>query len=148
MLCGIVCLVVTLGGCSRSLDRGDLIDAYVRDNPGATAVEADCVIDRLLSDRSIAQIEQELGRATPSVGFARDRYRADFDCGRTDDVRHQLEQLIAARGTDPADADCIATELTRSLTDPDLDVLFDGQMTDAFFDKYYLAVSACDALPG
>ncbi len=138
-----------MAGCSSSVDRADLVESYQQSRPDATAVETECVVDRLVEAFGIEGVEAELTATTgPTRAFELETFRAEFGCGRTDDVQAQLSELLAERELATDDAECVAEALTASLDEADLEVLIGGEMTDAFFDKYFVAVEGCGALPG
>ncbi len=138
---------VVVASCSNGLSRDDLVESFLASNPDATAEQAGCVVDRLIDDHTLDGVDRELGEPRRTPAFVRSQYEAEFLCGRTDDVRNQVLALLLERDLDPADADCVADELTSLFDADDLDVLIDGVMTDEFFDDYFVAVETCDALP-
>lgn len=140
-----VVVIVALSGCSRGVTRADLVVSYQSSNPVADETQAGCVVDALIEEFGLEGLTEEL--AAPGASYPLARYRAEFFCGMTDDVEDQLRAQLAARGMAADAADCVAETLTKSLDHDDLDVLFRGEMTDAFFDRYFVAVSDCGALP-
>ncbi len=124
-----------------------MADAFADAHPEATGVQAQCVVDTLFDTYGADGLELELERAVADDDFEETQYRAMFACGMREDVRDQLAGQLERRGLTTGEAECVADALTGDLDDDDLDVLLSGELTDAFFDKYFGAMSACDALP-
>lgn len=110
-------------------------------------MQARCVVDILFETYGAEGLEVELDRAVPSDDFEEAQYRAMFGCGMRGDVRDQLAGQLEQRGLTDDEAACVADALTGDLDEDDLDVLLSGELTDEFFDKYFDAMSSCDALP-
>lgn len=140
-------IVVLFGGCSRELSEEDLAEAYQASNDNASATMSECIVGTLVDQFGVDGVEAELEAVTATQDFQRTQYQAEFRCGDTADVETQIEALLTARDGDPDAASCIASALVPKLDDSDLEVLLSGEMTDQFFDKYFVAVSDCDALP-
>ena len=70
-----------------------------------------------------------------------------FGCGLTDEVEDELVRQLIATGIEPDAARCAGRELTINLDDEGLEVLLSGEITDTFYEKYFLALQACDGLP-
>jgi len=83
----------------------------------------------------------------PNEAFLVDQFRAKFRCGMTDGVEAQLQRELLENDIDPAAVDCVSAELAGDLTDADLDVLINDEMTDSFYATFFSAVEACNALP-
>ncbi len=140
-------VVVGLAGCSEGFTRDGAVESFVAVNTEASTDEAGCVVDDLIEQYGLEGLELELQRESPTESFATTQFRAMFACGMTSGVESSLTEQLQARGLAPAQAACAAEALTGSLDQDDLDVLISGELTDAFFDKYFVALEACDALP-
>ncbi len=105
------------------------------------------MVDKLISIYGLEGLETELEREVALESFQTDQFRAAFGCGLTGEVEEELVRQLVATGIDPEGARCASQELTGSLDDADLDVLLSGEITDTFYQKYFVALEACDALP-
>ncbi len=115
-------------------------------NPDATTAQAECVVDRLLSERELAVIESELTAEEIAPEFEEDQFRAMFVCGIEGDVGEQITEQLVANGVSPDDAPCVSGELIGQLTDTDIDVLLSGEITDEFYAKFFAAMESCGAV--
>ncbi len=140
-------VVVTVSGCSSSLTRQEADEAFLRGHPDATEHQAGCVVDKLISTYGLDGLQIELEREVPVRSFEIDQFRASFGCGLTGDVEAELARQLEASGVKPVSARCAGKELTASLDDEGLDVLLSGEITDEFYEKYFVALEACNALP-
>lgn len=147
MIAAALAIALLAGGCSRALTEDDLVEAYQDSNSNASATMSECIVGALVDRFGVDGVEAELEAIAPTQDFERTQYQAEFRCGDTDDVETQIEVLLTARDGNPEAAACVATALVPKLDDADLEVLLSGEMTDQFFDKYFVAVSDCDALP-
>jgi hypothetical protein len=136
-----------LSGCSSDLTAADLVTAYRRSHPEVDDVVARCVVDELTLTYSVDQIEAELARPVVSADFAWEQYRSEAVCGSTDGLVTQLTGLLIETGLDADAAGCTASKLAERVLDADLSVLRSGQMTEAFYARYFDALQACEALP-
>ena len=136
-----------LSGCSSELTTADLATAYRRSHPEVDDVVARCVVDELTLTYSVDQIEAELARPMVSADFAWEQYRSEAVCGSTDGLVTQLTGLLTETGLDADAAECTASKLAERVQDSDLAVLRSGQMTEAFYARYFDALHACEALP-
>ncbi len=136
----------TLAGCGQGISRESLVTDFAAANPDVTTTQAECVVDRLLDDRDLVAIESELTADDVSPGFEEDQFRAMFVCGIEGDVGDQITEQLVANGVAAADAPCVSDELVGQLTDEDVDVLLSGEITDAFYAKFFDAMEACGAV--
>ncbi len=136
-----------LSGCSSELTTADLVTAYRRSHPEVDDVVARCVVDELTLTYSVDQIEAELAQSVVSADFAWEQYRSEAVCGSTDGLVTQLTGLLIETGLDADAAGCTASKLAERVLDSDLAVLRSGQMTEAFYARYFDALQACEALP-
>ncbi len=101
-----------------------------------------------VDEADLANLEQQLLASPLDQEFVLDQFRAMFGCGLTGDIQNQLVATLEANGLEPDQAGCVGSELSRTLDDADLEILISGQpMTDQFFEKFFDASTACDALP-
>jgi hypothetical protein len=143
----VLCWGLALVACSASPERADFVDSFALTNPDASRTQSECVIDALIDRYTLGGLERELEARPMAAAFEVEQFRAEFGCGLTDGVRSQLEVQLADSGISPDGAACAADDLTSALDPEDLDVLLEGEITDAFYDKYFVALEACDALP-
>ena len=144
-----------LSGCSSGFSKDEAIEAFMSANPDASTAEATCVIDDLIEtyedgpveESALDGLEAELLTDPPDPEFVLDQYRAKFGCGMTEDVEAQLRRELAENDISTEAVGCVAEELAGSLTDDDLDVLINDEMTDSFYRTFFAAVETCDALP-
>jgi hypothetical protein len=145
-----------LAGCgSGGFSRVDAVEAFQAAHPDASTTQAACVIDALIEEyetepvdaSALDGLEAELVADPQSDAFVLDQFRAQFGCGMTADVEAQLRRELLANDLAPDAVDCVASELATSLTDEDLEVLINDQMTDSFYATFFRAVEVCDALP-
>ncbi len=144
-----------LTSCSSGFSKDQAIEAFQAANPDASTAEAACVIDALIEtyetepvdESALGGLEAELLAEPSRPEFVLDQYRAKFGCGMTEDVEAQLRRELAANGISAEAVGCVAEELAGSLTDDDLDVLINDEMTDSFYRTFFAAVESCDALP-
>ncbi|MDH3300635.1 MAG: hypothetical protein OES24_09040 [Acidimicrobiia bacterium] len=115
-------------------------------NPDVTTAQAECVVDRLLSDRELEAIEVELTAEEITPAFEEDQFRAMFLCGIEGDVGEQITEQLVANGVSPGDAPCVSDQLIGQLTDGDVDVLLSGEITDEFYAKFFDAMERCGAV--
>lgn len=142
-----VAALAAISGCSSSITRQDADEAFLRSHPDATEHQAGCVVDKLISTHGLDGLQLELEREVPARSFEIDQFRASFACGLTDDVEAELARQLEVTGVEPVAARCAGKELTTSLDDEGLDVLLSGEITDDFYEKYFVALEACNALP-
>ena len=141
--------------CSTGFSRADAVEAFQVANPDASPAEAVCVIDSLIEryetepvdESDLAGLEAELLADPQRRAFVLHQYRAMFGCGMTGDVEAQLRRELSSSGIDPEAVACVASELAATLSDDDLDVLINDEMSDSFYETFFTAVEACDALP-
>lgn len=153
LLFGLACVLVT--SCSTGLSRAEAVESFQTANPDASTIEAACVVDALIEiyetepvdEGDLAAIEDELSADPQREQFLLDQFRAKFRCGMTDGVEAQLRRELLANDIDGDAVDCVAEALTGRLTDEDLEVLINDEMTDAFYATFFDAVESCDALP-
>ncbi len=143
----IVATIVLLSGCSSSLTRQEADAAFLRSHPDATEHQAGCVVDKLIAIYGLDGLRIELEREVPARSFEIDQFRGSFGCGLTDDVEAELARQLEATGIEAIAARCAAKELTTNLDEEGLDVLLSGEITDDFYEKYFVALEACNALP-
>ena len=145
-----------LAGCSGSgFSRVDAVEAFQAAHPGASTAQAACVITALIEEyetepvdaSALDGLEAELVAEPQSDAFVFDQFRAQFGCGLTADVESQLQRELVANDVAPDAVECVASELATSLTDDDLDVLINDEMTDSFYATFFAAIEACDAFP-
>ena len=143
--------LLALGGgfaaCTSELTGEDLATAYRRGHPEVDDAIARCVVDALTLTYSIEEIEAELARPAVSDDFAWDQYRSEALCGSTANFEAQLTGLLVETGLDLDQANCAAATLAEHVDDSDLLVLRTGEMTDAFYARYFDALQACEAPP-
>ncbi len=133
-------------GCGQGFDRDAAIESFSEANPGATAGQAECVVDQLIDRYGIDQLGRELEATSPPPAFTENQFRAMFGCGIEGDVRDQIVQQLEANDVDPADAPCVADRLVADLSDDDIDVLLSGDITDEFLAKFVAAMEDCGAI--
>ncbi len=150
-LTGVSATLLALGGgigaCSSELTADDLAAAYRRGHPDIDEAVARCVVDALTLIYSIEQIEAQLARPSVSDDFAWEQYRSEAVCGSTANLEAQLSGLLVERGLNVSQAECTAAALAEDVEDSDLLVLRTGEMTDAFYARYFDALQTCEALP-
>ena len=139
-------LAILVAGCGQGLTRDSLVADFAASNPDVTQDQAECVVDRLLSDRDLTAIEAELTGEAVSPQFEEDQFRAMFVCGIEGDVGEQITEQLTANGVSPDDAPCVSDELVDKLTDADVDVLLSGEITDEFYAKFFDAMASCGAV--
>jgi hypothetical protein len=134
-------------GCGEDgFDRAAAIDGFAAANPDTTPDQQGCVVDRLIERYGLDGLEAELAAAEPATPFVEDQFRFMFACGVEGDVRRQIEEQLQAAGVDDTDAPCVADALVVDLDDDDIDVLLSGEITDAFFEKFFAAMDGCGAI--
>ncbi len=138
--------VLMLSGCGQSISRESLISGFQETNPEATDEQAGCVVDDLMDRYSAQDLELELANEPVSSDFEESQFRAMFTCGVEGDVEDQIRQQLLANGVDAEHAPCVATALMVDPSDDDIDVLLSGEITDAFYDKFFQAMDGCGAL--
>lgn len=146
---------LALAGCSSSLSRADAVESFQAANPDASIDEAACVVDALIEEyetepvdeNSLAELEAELREDPPNERFLLDQFRAEFGCGMTDGVEAQLRRELLANDIEEEAVECVAESLAGRLTDDDLEVLINDEMTESFYATFFAAVEECDALP-
>lgn len=139
--------LVLVVSCSNSFDRQAADEAFLRTYPDASTVEAGCVVDGLVSEFGIDGLELELSASGPSPAFQIAQFRAMFDCGLTGEVEREIVRQLRDSGLNPEAAACAGKELTSSLDSDGLDVLLSGEITETFYEQYFVARDLCDALP-
>ena len=132
--------------CGQGISRASLVADFTAANPEVTTAQAECVVDRLLTDRDLADIEAELTAETIGATFEEDQFRAMFVCGIEGDVGDQITEQLVANGVAPDDAPCVSGELMGQMTDADVDVLLSGEITDEFYAKFFDAMDSCGAV--
>ena len=135
-----------VAGCGQGITRESLIDDFAVANPDVTTAQAECVVDRLLTDRDLPEIEAELTAEEVTPDFEEDQFRAMFVCGIEGDVGEQITEQLVANGVSPDDAPCVSGELIGQMTDADVDVLLSGEITDEFYAKFFDAMESCGAV--
>ncbi len=141
---GILSLVMI--GCSSTVDRDDLIEAFETNNPDVSTEQATCVVDRLLGRYELAGLQAELESDVLTPDFEEAQFRDMFACGLQGDVREQVTDQLEANGVGAEYAPCVSDELVSGLTDADIDVLLSGEITDAFYQKFFAAMETCGAI--
>ncbi len=139
-------LPLLFGSCGQGISRDSLVADFASANPDVTTAQAECVVDRLLTDRDLAAIEAELTATEVAPAFEEDQFRAMFVCGIEGDVGVQITEQLVANGVSPDDAPCVSGELIDRLTDADVDVLLSGEITDEFYAKFFDAMESCGAV--
>lgn len=130
-----------------AVTQEDLTASFVEAHPEATAEQASCTVGVLVDRYGIEGLEAELEAVEDSSEFTEAQFRAMVGCGMTQEVSAQLRTQMAELGVSDEARDCVVSELTKEITDADLDVLITGELTDAYYAKFFDALSACDALP-
>ncbi len=138
---------VLLAACASGLTREEADEAFLQSNPGASEVQAGCVVDELVELYGLDGLEVELEREAALSSFQTDQLRAMFGCGLTAEVEAELVRQLAATGIEAEAAKCAGQELTANLDAEGLEVLLSGEITDTFYEKYFLALQACGGLP-
>lgn len=138
---------LVLSACGSGFTREAAIDSFMVANTDATTAQAECVVDELVGIYTLDGLETELAAEPLSEEFELTQYRASFACGMRNDVRSQLIDQLQASGLSGEDARCAGETMADELDEDDLEVLISGELTDEFFDKYFVALEACDALP-
>lgn len=133
-------------GDGETFDRDAAADSFAAANPGATATQAGCVVDRLIDRYGLEDLEQELAAEPLAADFEEDQFRDMFACGIEGDVRAQIIEQLEANGVTGQDAPCVADELVDDMEDEDFDVLLSGEITDDFLAKFVSAMEACGAI--
>lgn len=143
----LMALASGIGACSSERTAEDLVAAYQRGHPDVDDAVARCIVDSLTLVYSIGQIDAELARPAVSDDFAWAQYRSEAVCGSTANLEAQLTGLLVETGLDRSQAECAAAALAANIQDSDLLVLRTGEMTDAFYARYFDALQTCEALP-
>ncbi len=144
-----------LTSCGSGFSRDEATEAFQSANPDASTAQASCVIDALIEtyeiepvdESALGGLEAELLAEPTRPEFVLDQFRAKFGCGMTEDVVAQLRRELQANDIPAEAVQCVAEELAGSLTDADLEVLINDEMTDSFYRTFFAAVESCDALP-
>ncbi len=123
-----------------------MISGFQDSNPDATTEQAGCVVDDLMGRYSSDELEVELAGEPVSSDFEEAQFRAMFTCGVEGDVQEQIRSQLVANGVSVDDAPCVASELMVDPTDEDIDVLLSGEITDAFYAKFFEAMELCGAV--
>jgi len=137
---------VLLASCGQGVSRESLTASFAEANPEASASQAECVVDRLLTSYDLESMEAELVVEELDPGFEESQFRAMFACGVVGDVGDQITEQLEASGVSTNDAPCVSDQLVEQLTDEDIDVLLSGEITDQFYAKFFTAMEACDAV--
>ncbi len=146
-MAAVLSLVFTLSACGgESISRQSLISGFQDSNPDASAEQAGCVVDDLMVRYSSDELESELTVEPVSAEFEEAQFRAMFTCGVEGDVQVQITDQLVANGVSEEDAPCVATELMADPSDDDIDVLLSGEITDAFYSKFFDAMESCGAV--
>ncbi len=138
--------LILLTGCGQAFDRDDAVAGFRAANPTASAVEAECIVDRLVDRYGLGGLEGELANDPPDQLFAEHQFRDMFACGMEGDVRDQIVAQLMENDVAEADAPCVADVLVDNLNDDDIDVLLSGQITDEFFARFVSAMEECGAI--
>lgn len=128
------------------MDRSTLIEAFEENNPDVSTEQATCVVDRLLDRYELSELRTELETEPLSSGFEEAQFRDMFACGLQGDVRGQITEQLQANGVEAEYAPCVSDELVSDLTDADIDVLLSGEITEAFYQKFFAAMQTCGAV--
>lgn len=145
----LVCVVLALTAataCANSFTREEAAASFAEAHPEATAEQSDCVIDRLLDRYTIDELEAELSRDAIGGDFQEAQFRDMFACGIEGDVRTQIATQLVDDGVDEDKAPCVADALVGDMDDDDIDVLLSGEITDAFYEKFFAAMEQCGAV--
>lgn len=137
---------IVLAACGQGVSRDSLAADFAAANPDVTPAQSECVVDRLLTDRELADIEAELTAEDVGPRFEEDQFRAMFVCGIEGDIGDQITEQLVANGVSSADAPCVSDELVGRLTDDDIDVLLSGEITDEFYARFFEAMESCGAV--
>lgn len=128
------------------MSRDSLIAGFQESNPDAGTDQAGCVVDRLLERYGIEELEELLQTEPIADDFEEAQFRDMFACGIEGDVQAQIVDQLVANGVEAADAPCVAEGLMTDLDDDDIDVLLSGEITDEFYQKFFVAMESCDAI--
>jgi hypothetical protein len=135
-----------LVSCGQGVSRASLVSSFVEANPDASTEQAECVVDRLIDNFDLPALETELEAEPLTAGFEEAQFRAMFVCGIEGDVATQITDQLVANGVEEADAPCVSDALVGQMTDDDIDVLLSGDITDAFYAKFFAAMQSCGAV--
>ena len=134
-----------IAGCA--IQRDDLLESFSKANPDATEEQAACVVDELINVYGIEGVEEQLLLDPVDPKFEELQFRTMIHCGMTDRLVEPLAAQLERLDVPDENRDCVVEELTAGITDADLDVLLSGELTDAYYSKFFDALTTCDALP-
>lgn len=133
-------------GCGGGFSRQNAIDGFLAGHPEADAAQAACVVDRLTDRYGADELQTRLDAEEMSAEFEEAQFRDMFACGLEGDVSDQITEQLVNNGVSESDAPCVADALVADLDDADIDVLLSGQITDAFYQKFFAAMDSCGAV--
>ncbi len=139
-------LTAALAGCAQGFDRNGAVLGFAETHPDATTEQAECVVDRLLDRYALEDLEAKLASDPMEPGFEEAQFRDMFACGLEGDVRDQIATELESTGLKAEEAPCVADALVEDLDDADIDVLLSGEITDAFYEKFFVAMESCGAV--
>lgn len=126
--------------------KADLVEAFMRANPDASNSEASCVIDSLTEALGATELIATLWQDPIPRDFELAQFRASFECGIDSEIRSELTAQLVDQGTPADKAPCVADAIVDEMNPAELNVLITGEITDAFYTKYFNAMQTCGAL--